>query len=299
MAELLERMARSSRRRVVEARQHESESRLRRRALDRRPPPRLRLDPQGFDLFAEIKHRAPSSGRMRTARMGTDPFPDVKGSVPLSDVALRQAEAYSAAGVAAVSVLTEPDEFAGNLDDLERAARAVPLPVMRKDFLVDPYQILESRARGAAGCLLVLRMLDDARLDQMLDAASEMELFVLLEAFDEQDAERAAGAVGRAARSDPELLVGLNARDLDTLRVDRTRLRRLASSLPPGVPHVAESGLETAADAAEVAARGYEIALVGSALMRSADPATLASRMIAAGRAETWRSCRSVSNSVG
>lgn len=154
---------------------------------------------------------------------------------------------------------------------------------MRKDFLVDTWQVLEARAAGAGGVLVILAMLDDAAVRELLAAAREQGLFVLLEAFDEADLERAA----RLATDGPEapLLVGVNTRDLKTLQVDPLRLAALAPRLPVGLPAVAESGIRTPDDAAAAARLGYRLALVGTALMRSAAPAKLARAMRDAGRA--------------
>ena len=231
-------------------------------------PPPLRLG--RFDLIAEIKRISPAEGEL-------GPGDDVVG----------RAGVYAAAGAAAVSVLTEPARFGGNLGDLGAAACALypaGVPAMRKDFLVDPWQILEARAAGAGGVLLIVAMLSDAALGELLATAREHGLFVLLEAFDEADLERAANFLGGAAGGVP-VLVGVNTRDLRTLAVDPARLARLAPHLPPHVPAVAESGLHTAADAAAAAALGYRLALVGTALMRAADPGKHVAEMLAAGRA--------------
>jgi indole-3-glycerol phosphate synthase len=194
------------------------------------------------------------------------------------------AETYGDAGASAVSVLTEPERFGGSLADLaDVASRMQPsgVPAMRKDFLVDPYQVLEARAAGAGGVLVIVAMLDDPNLADLVACALEQGLFVLLEAFDEPDLERAARlAEGRAG----QILMGLNSRDLRSLAVDPGRLERLATRFPDGWPKVAESGLESPEDAAKAAAAGYDLALVGSALMRSADPGALLAAMLEAGR---------------
>ena len=156
--------------------------------------------------------------------------------------------AGSAGGAAAVSVLTEPTEFFGSLEHLQAAAerlRPRGCPVMRKDFLVDSYQVLEARANGASGVLLIAAMLSDAKLEEMLAAAAELDLFVLLEAFDTDDLERLTQL---AFPSAPQVLIGINSRDLKTLAVDFGRFGQLASLIRPDVPAVAESGIETVAD---------------------------------------------------
>jgi indole-3-glycerol phosphate synthase len=236
-----------------------------------RPIVPLQLD--RFDVIAEIKERSPAEGAL--AGPGHD-----RGE---------QARRYAAGGAAAISVLTEPSRFSGALEHLEDVVAAVPgVPVMRKDFLVDPVQVLEARKAGASGVLLIVTMLDDKRLQSMLSCAWEQSMFVLLESFDEDDLERTRRlldlSVHREKADNDQLLVGVNTRDLRTLDVDSERLERLAPSLP-AAPCVAESGLQEAADAGRVAAWGYRLALVGSALMRSADPAALVAQMRAAGSA--------------
>lgn len=281
MADFLEAMAQGSAARARGARQGESENALRTRALATPPPPPLQLHPGGFDLIAEVKRHAPSSGRL------ADPA-DAR-----PDFAARQADAYVRGGAVAISVLTEPDRFAGNLDDLEAAARAVPAPVMRKDFLTDPYQVLEARAAGAAGVLLIMRILDDARLSELLSAAGEMDLFVLLETFDEPDLVRAAGALPGLAAAGTATLVGVNTRNLQTLEVDAGRLAALSESLPKTVPCVAESGIESLDDVKRAVGAGYQLALVGGALMQTPDPTKLTAAMIHAGRTEARDECTS------
>ena len=182
-------------------------------------------------------------------------------------------------------MLTEPERFDGHLDHLAEVVDAVPgTPVMRKDFLVDPIQVREAHAVGASGVLLITAMLDDRQLDAMLDCAWRHDLFVLLEAFSEDDIDRAKAlfdnVVHAAKAQHGELLFGVNSRNLRTLDVDPTRLERYAALMPNGVT-VAESGLKTAADAERVADKGYRLALVGTALMRADDPGALIRDMTA------------------
>lgn len=186
-------------------------------------------------------------------------------------------------------MLTEPSRFDGDLTHLETVAAAVPgTPVMRKDFLVEPVQILEARKAGASGVLLITTMLSDAKLREMLDCAWEHGLFVLLESFDEDDLHRSSELLENPVDHDKadagQLLVGVNTRNLRTLEVDPERLRNLAPELPTA-RYVAESGLLVPDDAARVAGWGYRLALVGTALMRSDDPAALVAAMRAAGAA--------------
>jgi indole-3-glycerol phosphate synthase len=239
-------------------------------ALDR---PVVPLAAAGFGVIAEIKGRSPAEGALG----GEDV--DHAG----------RAKTYADAGAAAISVLTEPTRFAGAIEHLSRAAAASPhTPVMRKDFLVAPEQVVEARAAGASGVLLIVAMLDDRTLRGMLDCAAEHGLFVLLEFFDTQDIDRARAILGSADADrigDGQLLFGVNTRNLRTLEVDAGRLERLVSRLPEG-RSVAESGIVTAADAAAAARLGYDMVLVGSALMRADDPGALVAEMRAAGRAE-------------
>jgi indole-3-glycerol phosphate synthase len=263
----LARMAALSAERVRAARAHRTMADLLGACHAAPPPPRLRLGT--FDLVAEIKRSSPAEGVLA---VGDDP--------------VARAREYAQAGAAAVSVLTEPARFGGSLGDLAAAAEALRpagVPAMRKDFLVDPWQVLEARAAGAGGVLLIIAMLPGDTLGELVAAAREQGLFVLLEAFDEADLARAADYHCADPGGAP-VLVGVNTRDLRTLAVDPGRLARLAPFLPAGMPAVAESGLHVAADAAAAAALGYRAALVGTALMRAAHPGPLAAAMIAAGR---------------
>jgi indole-3-glycerol phosphate synthase len=264
----LARMATSSHRRLNAAMARAGERELRRRVKELPPPPKLELAANGFDLIAEIKRRSPSAGDLAA-----------------QDLAIAaQARAYTAGGACALSVLTEPEEFSGELSHLTEVAVALPqVPVMRKDFLVGTYQVLEARAAGASGVLLIAAILEPDLLEAMLAHALELGLFVLVEVFDEGDIARCAGAMA-AMNAPGRLLIGVNCRDLRTLGVDRARFAALAPYLPGNLPWVAESGIETAEQAAEVARLGYRVALVGTALMRSGAPEAAARELIKAGR---------------
>ncbi len=236
--------------------------------------PLVPLSLGAFGIIAEIKDRSPAEGDLATADSDR----------------CEQARRYAAGGAAAISVLTEPSRFAGDLAHLEEVVAAVPgTPVMRKDFLVEPVQVTEARAAGASGVLLIATMLSDTKLREMLDCAREHSMFVLLEAFDKEDLERSAALLDndadRERAASGQLLVGVNTRNLRTLAVDSDRLEKLAPYLPDATS-VAESGLHTADDAARVARWGYRAALVGTALMRSDDPAALVAAMRKAGAAE-------------
>jgi indole-3-glycerol phosphate synthase len=271
VSDFLEQMAAASLARVRVAKTRVAEAALLERAQRTPAPPPLRLAADGFDLIAELKLRSPAAGAL--------------GAVDASVAA--HVTAYAQAGAAAVSVLTEPTRFDGSLAHLTDAARALAphrVPAMRKDFLVDPYQVLEARAAGAGGVLLILRMLSRETLMELIACAHAQGLFVLLEAFDAQDLE-SMGEIISADAGRSTLLAGLNCRDLATLEVVPERLFELAALLPRGVPQVAESGVADAEDARRLAAAGYRLTLVGSALMRDQDPAGLARALIEAGRA--------------
>jgi indole-3-glycerol phosphate synthase len=267
----LEQMAATSAARVRTAKASVAEATLLERAQRTPAPPPLRLAAEGFDLIAELKLRSPAAGAL--------------GAADASVAAYVTACAY--AGAAAVSVLTEPTRFDGALAHLGEAARALAphrVPAMRKDFLVDPYQVLEARVAGAGGVLLIVRMLSRETLGALIECARIQGLFVLLEAFDAQDLEHMHEVIAAdAGRS--TLLAGVNCRDLATLEVVPERLLELAPLLPRSVPQVAESGVAAAEDARRLAAAGYRLLLVGSALMRDQDPAGLARALIEAGRA--------------
>jgi indole-3-glycerol phosphate synthase len=268
---LLSDMLHSGRRRVAEARERVPEAALRAAVLGTPTPPPLRLDPQGFDVIAELKLRSPSLGDLSAATL--DP--------------VRRLEAYAEGGAAACSILTEPTRFDGDLEHLRLAAETLQpfgVPAMRKDFLVDPYQVIEARAYGASGVLLIVRMVPRDELVEMLDRAADLGLFVLLEAFDADDLEVAASIARERAGRDEQVLMGLNCRDLETLEIDPRRFASLRTRLPVEWPSVAESGVQTPQDAARVAALGYRLALVGTSLMRRVDPAEAVRELVEAGR---------------
>ena len=291
--DFLQAMAQASQQRVLVARQKLSENGLLKQAMATAPPPPLVRNTAGFDLIAELKLRSPAVGQLRAAAQ-EDPA--------------KRALRYAEAGAAAVSVLTEPSRFDGSLAHLSAAGgalRAMRVPAMRKDFLVDPYQIVEARAAGAGGVLIILRMLSRPQLDELCSAAKACGLFALLEAFDEADIDlaheilaaqveepvpfragpsRSANSRSRPGMTPVQWLVGVNCRDLSTLQVVPGRLEELVQRLPTQVPRVAESGVATPEDARRVAAAGYDMALVGSALMSGTDPGALAHEMILAGR---------------
>jgi len=271
MSRFLDEMARASSLRVAAARLAEPLAELERRARATPPPPPLCLSPAGFDVIAEIKLRSPAAGVLGAA----------------SDDWLGRAATYARAGAAAVSVLTEPSRFDGSLAHLEAVAAALRdagVPAMRKDFLVDPYQVCEARAAGAGGVLIILRMLSRAQILELLDAAAQWQLFVLLEAFDGEDLALAASLLQNRDAPTQAVLVGVNSRDLQTLAVVPERFAALAPLLPQGFAAVAESGVGDAGSAAAMRRLGYRLALIGTALMVCEEPAQLLAEIFNATR---------------
>jgi indole-3-glycerol phosphate synthase len=270
--DFLSSMAYAGRARVAEARKAQSDIDIWRWAESTPEPPRLLLSPEGFDVIAEVKLRSPAVGKLR------DVDEDIGARVTT----------YARAGAAAVSVLTEPEKFEGSLDHLEQAARLLAsngrVPAMRKDFLVDPYQVAEARLAGAGGILVIVRMLTHQELDALIRAADALGLFVLIETFDAADVEIARELIAEHGGKRAKLLIGVNSRDLTALTVVPGRLEELVEKLPAGVPRVAESGVATPEDAARLRRAGYDLALVGSALMTTEDSGALLASMIAAGR---------------
>jgi len=264
MSDFLTAMAASSLLRADGVRTSLGESELDRRAHSAGPVHQLTLSDAGFDLIAETKLVSPSEGRIA----------DPSGGRLLETAA----EEFAVSGAAAISVLTEPEAFGGDMAHLTGVARIVDVPVMRKDFLVDPIQVLQARAAGASGVLLIARILDGGLLAEMADLTLELGMFALVEVFEVADIE------GASAVFDRRVLVGVNSRDLETLRVDPSRHENLVAHLPKHLPKVAESGLLAVDDVARVANLGYQLALVGSSLMKSDDPGRAVGEMISAGR---------------
>jgi indole-3-glycerol phosphate synthase len=208
-------------------------------ALRPRPGERVRL-------IAEVKRGSPSQGLFRA---DLDP--------------VAQARAYTTAGAAAVSVLTDARYFHGSLDDLTRVRAAVAVPVLRKDFIVDEYQLWEARAAGADAVLLIVAALEDAALRDLMHAAKGAGLGTLVEVH-------TASELDRALRLHPPV-IGVNNRDLQTLRTSLDASLTLLPQIPPGPVAVSESGLASGADVAAVVAAGAHAVLVGETLLRAPD----------------------------
>jgi indole-3-glycerol phosphate synthase len=200
----------------------------------------------GLSLIAEHKRRSPSAGLIRDG-------------VALEEVV----QAYERGGAAALSILTEQSSFGGSLEDLRAARRATALPILRKDFVVDRYQVQESFASGADAVLLIVAALSTRELAELHAAALELGMAALVEVHDQREL---ASALGAGAQ-----LIGINNRDLATLEVDTRRTFELRPQLPAPATVVAESGFSRAQELDELAAAGVDAVLVGEALMRSAD----------------------------
>lgn len=272
MSDFLQLMKRGSEERLQEARRRVSEQQLLARIAELPAAPGLVFHARGFDVIAELKLVSPAAGRLKEQA---------------ENVSTRVI-AYARGGAAAVSVLTEPSRFGGSLDHLQEAAEALlesGVPVMRKDFLVSPYQVLEARAVGAGGVLVILAMLDDASCLAIVGTALEHGMFVLLEAFDQAELARAGQLLARLPQTD-QLLVGLNCRDLRSLQVDPQRFVSAVTFFPGGCQRVAESGIDSPAMAGWARGLGYDMALVGTALMRSDDPEQTLAAILAAGRVD-------------
>jgi indole-3-glycerol phosphate synthase len=200
-------------------------------------------------VIAEVKRRSPSAGWIRE---GAD----------AAEIAAR----YQAAGAAALSVLTDEPFFGGALEDLRRARAATSLPVLRKDFVIDRYQVVEARAAGADAILLIVSALDDERLVSLQAEAARWGMDVLVEAHDPAEVRRALSAAAR--------IIGINHRDLRTFQVDTTLAARMRPEIPAGRIVVAESGIKTPADVARLRDAAIDAILVGETLMRAPDPGT-------------------------
>ena len=228
-----------------------------RRAPDARDPmPAFRAD--GVSVIAEVKRSSPSKGALAT----------------ISDPAALAAD-YAAGGAATISVLTEQRRFGGSLADLRAVRRAVSVPVLRKDFIVTSYQLWEARAAGADLALLIVAALDQQALVGLVERAVSIGLTPLVEVHDEEEVDRALDAGAE--------LVGVNARNLRTLEVDRGTFERLAPRIPDHVVRVAESGVRGPHDVFEYAKQGADVVLVGETLVRGDNPRDAVADLVAAG----------------
>ncbi len=248
---------------VREQARPENQIRLRRRPRGRAFAEALRTAPAPR-VIAECKRRSPSKGVLRA-----EYHPSA------------HAAAYARGGAAAISVLTEPTFFDGDLEHLSAVRRAVDLPLLRKDFIVTEYQLLESVESGADAVLLIVAALDDGALKHLLTRSQSLGLAALVEVHDERELGRALAAGAT--------IVGVNSRDLRTLTVDLTALDRIASALPGSVTAVAESGIRTAEDLARLTAMGYHAFLVGERLITRPDPGEALQELREAGGLRPFR----------
>jgi indole-3-glycerol phosphate synthase len=205
------------------------------------------LSRPGTSVIAEYKRRSPSAGEIRTG-------------ASVRDVVC----AYDRGGAAALSVLTEQDHFGGSLDDLREARSVTDLPILRKDFTIDPYQLYEAKVYGADAILLVVGALSDAALGSLHGIARQLELDAIVEVHDEEELER-------ALEVDADV-IGINNRDLVSFAVDLGVTFELLTDVPAGKTVVSESGIHTRADVEELESVGVDAVLVGEALMRAPDP---------------------------
>jgi indole-3-glycerol phosphate synthase/phosphoribosylanthranilate isomerase len=254
---VLERILQATRRRVEAAKRDVPESTLRARLPSRSPADlAAALSGGGLKVIAEVKRASPSQGALA---------PDLDAGACAYE--------YQDHGAAAVSVLTEPDFFSGSLADLGAARAAVGIPILRKDFIVDEYQLLEARVHGADAVLLIVAALDDERLRALHTKAVAWGLSALVEVRDEAELARALAAGAR--------LIGINNRDLQTLAVDPTTAARLApAAKAAGAVVVGESGVSTPEALAELARAGCDAALVGTALTKTGRPGAALARLL-------------------
>ena len=224
----------------------------------------INLSRDDFHIIAEIKKQSPSLGSLTLESFDLQ----------------KQAMSYIEGGSSLLSVLTEPSKFLGELEDLELIASLENnIPVMRKDFLVHPYQISEARYYGAAGVLIIVAILDERKLQAMIQRALDHGMFVLLETFTKQELHLATNMLNRFADKVSQLLIGVNCRDLNTLQVDFSNFTKLAADLPNTAMCVAESGVHDLNDLQRIIEMGFGSVLIGSALMQSDNPRTTLNEM--------------------
>jgi indole-3-glycerol phosphate synthase len=233
---------------------------IKRRAAGAIPPRDVMaaLRAPGIGVIAEVKRRSPSKGDLAT-------IPDP------ADLAA----SYADGGARVISVLTEERRFGGSLADLAAVRAAVDVPILRKDFIVSPYQVHEARAFGADLVLLIVAALEQNALDALLDRVESLGMTALVEVHTEEEADRALEAGAK--------VIGVNARNLHTLEVDRTIFGRIAPGLPNDVLRVAESGVRGPADLLTYAGWGADAVLTGESLVTSGDPQAAVRSLVAAG----------------
>jgi len=266
----LKKMADHSYERVLKAKKLEPEAELIEIVKTTMPPP-IVLKNQ-FNIIAEIKKRSPAKGILQNSNFSLE----------------EQLKSYASACPMAISILTEPEAFNGSLADLSFAAKIMnkyKIPVMRKDFLVDPYQILEAKKMGASGVLMITSILSHEQIDSLLSCASENQLFILLEAFDHKDLEIINKInIEKYVNGGCQILCGINCRNLKTLEINFDRFKQLSKLLPKNIISVAESGIENVEHIRSIVNLGFSAALIGSKLMESSNPTKLLKKLIKEGK---------------
>jgi indole-3-glycerol phosphate synthase len=216
------------------------------------------LGASGIGVIAEVKRRSPAKGDL----------------APIVDPAVLAAS-YASGGATAISVLTEGRRFGGSLADFDAVRAAVDVPLLRKDFVVGPYQIHEARAHGADLVLLIVAALEQNTLVGLLDRVESLGMTALVEVHTAEEADRALDAGAK--------VIGINARNLHTLDVDRDVFGKIAPGLPPAVLRVAESGVRGTSDLLAYAGYGADAVLVGEGLVTSGDPRAAVRELVTAG----------------
>ncbi len=218
-------------------------------------------------VIAEVKRSSPSKGSLAA----------------IKDPAALAAE-YEKGGAAAISVLTEQRRFHGSLADLDAVRQRVDIPVLRKDFVVTPYQVWEARAHGADLCLLIVAALEQTVLESLVERVHSLGMTALVEVHDDEEVARAVDAGAR--------VIGVNARNLKTLEVDRNTFARVAPSIPSDIVKVAESGVRGPHDVVDYARAGADVVLVGEALVTDDAPRDSVADLVAAGAHPSLRAVR-------
>lgn len=224
-------------------------------------------NPDSVGVIAEVKRKSPSKGAL----------------ADIPDPAVLAAE-YERGGASVISVLTEQRRFGGSLADLKAVRAAVDIPILRKDFVVTPYQVWEARAYGADLVLLIVAALEQTVLESLIERILSLGMTPLVEVHTVEEVERAVAAGAR--------LIGVNSRNLKTLEVDRETFAKVAGAIPEGCVRVAESGVRGPHDVVEYVRHGADAVLVGEALVTGSDPRSAVADLVAAGSHPSLRSIR-------
>ena len=251
---ILDKIVAQKRTEIAEQKKNKSLDSLKQRLAVLEPNRSLRkiMDSEtGFHFICEIKKASPSKGLIQ---------PDFDP--------VRYARAYEQGGASAISVLTDQQFFQGNLDYLKLVKQTVKLPVLRKDFIIDPYQIYESKLSGADIILLIARILTKEQLNDYIDLAAKLNLDALIEFAEPEEIEKLS--IGRH-----NVILGINNRNLNTFEVDFQNSYHLKNKLPQGLPIIAESGIQNELDCGQLRKWGFNGALIGETLMRASKPEEL------------------------